>query len=161
MQTLGATLYNGVAEKVKALATKNATGLTQSEADFIANYLEFDGDNIKAVMKMHPDWTSTSARVESYRLLRKPQIQAVLTSTLKVETLNANWIGTKFKQLATKGKSEDVQLRATREIARMVGVYAQEGGPSGSNGSGVTININVPGGKVTMAEVIDADFTEV
>ena len=121
-------------------------GLTMRDALFCIYYVKNGGnasDAIRQTIGGKKKYTEGTIGVMAYEQLKKPNIKRAISAYLS-EIVTKDFVKGKFSQLAHSAKSEDTQLRATKELGRIVDVYGDKEGGSGG-GISLTVSFNVPG----------------
>ena len=136
--------------------------LTIAETDFCFAYIS-NGANATAALRLaKPHLTENSTRVEVTRLLAKPAVKSAIERLLEERYLNKRYIVGKFASLSGEDKPDEMQLRATSHLAKVLGLYGENGG--GGGGVNLQVNFNLPsGGRVGKIEgkTIDAEAKDV
>ncbi len=97
-------------------------------------------------------WTLNAISVEN---LQKPSISRAIDELIKMQTGKA-FVLSRFSDLATQAKSQDTQLRAVTELAKINGMYANNESPKTVN----VVNITLPTPKgIKSNEPIDVSFS--
>lgn len=134
-----ATIEKVAPKEIKTLDVLN--GLTVKEAVFVREYIANGGNGSKAVMVASPNYKPTSATVQACEYLRKDSVKKALQQILSI-TASAEYVKTKFMRLSQDDKDDNLQLKATRELGRVLGLYGDE---SGRISGAVNVTFNMPG----------------
>jgi len=122
------------------------TGLTMREALFCVAYVKNGGNASSALRDIDiktKKYKNEQIHVYAYEIVRQPHVKRAISAYLS-EIVTKDFVKGKFSQLAHSAKSEDTQLRATKELGRIVDVYGDKEGGSGG-GISLTVSFNVPG----------------
>ena len=126
-----------------------SVGLTVREALFVDAYIKNGGNASMAIQEAVPKYREKKykgnmVRVMGYEELAKPQIRLAIQARLEMLALNKGYVASKFFQLSNDKDSKEIQLRATKELGNIIGVYA-DGGPKSSS-TNVNVLFNFPAG---------------
>ena len=129
-------IVTGTAKQFEAL-----NGLSIRESIFVREYINNGGNATRAVLKASPRLTYGAAGTTAWQELRKPHVRAALSEILTV-TATADYVKAKFQRLSQDDKDDNIQLKATRELGHVLGLYGGEGMGTQNN---LQINVNIPG----------------
>lgn len=101
-------------QAVALLEEKKITKLSIREANFCRYYIELSGNGTRAYMKAFKVTNYGTAATESWRLLKKPEIQARLEGAKRAIEEK---IGVTYGRLVEKGAEH---LEATKEISALI-----------------------------------------
>jgi len=118
------------------------------EALFIDAYIKSGGNATKAIQDTLPKFSGEQSKAVAstmgYGELSKPHVKQAIQARLDMLALNKGYVASKFYQLSNDKDSKEIQLRATKELGNIIGVYA-DGGPKSSS-TNVNVLFNFPAG---------------
>lgn len=140
--------------------------LKTAQQEFVANYVENGGiiaDAAYSISKFKNrdrDIDSKDYRVvvtTAQRWMRNQRIRDAIAWYVREHIMDPDTIRARISRIGRYANSEDVQLRATTQLAKMAGIAGESGG---SGGGGMNITINLPGSpQPEPMAAQDVDFT--
>lgn len=128
-------------------------GLTLKQRLFVQEYVE-TSNGTQSALKVYATKDENTASVMAWENLRKPNIQKAVSEYIGI-LAGKNFVLSKMYRLASNAKSQDTQLRATTELAKINGLY--NGDNSGVKSVNI-VNISLPSLEKHGAQVIDVDI---